>query len=119
MDDKLQKALEFANYRQTLNNQLQKIKIRAEGLLTVSKNGGSFVVDQSLIGFLDYLVRQDITATALLDSNTNPVQIDDIPAFLKEITVRYFEVTNDYLKEYSTIRKSRNAKSILDIKDAE
>lgn len=117
MEERLQKALEFANYRQTLNNQLQKLKIRSEGMLIFAKNGGSFTVNRELIGFLDYLNREGIKDAALLDDNNIPVLISDIPEFLKEVTERYFEVTNDYLREYQEIRKSRSVRSILDLKD--
>ena len=119
MEERLQKALEFANYRQTLNNQLHKAKIKTEGMLTFAKNGGSFKVSQELICFLDYLIRNKITKQTLLDSNNTPVEIPDISEFLIEITTRYFEVTNDYLQEYQSIRKARNIKSILDIKEDE
>jgi len=118
MEERLEKALEFANYRQTLNNQLHKLKIRAEGLLIYSKNGGNFTINHELISFLDYLVRTEIIEVALLDDNRVPVQISDVPLFLKEITIRYFEVTNDYLREYKEIRKARNVKTILDIKES-
>ena len=119
MEERLQKALEFANYRQTLNNQLHKIKIKAEGLLMFAKNGGNFSVNQELICFLDYLARSGITETNILDSNGIPVQISDVGVFLKEITQRYFEVTNDYLKEYQSVRKLRNVKSIIGVKEEE
>lgn len=119
MSERLTKALAFANYRQTLNNQLLKLKIRAEGTLILAKNGGSFTIGQDLICFLDYLVRSDMKEATLLDDNNTPVAIADVPAFLKEVTTRYFEVTNDYLREYQEIRRSRNVKSILDIKDEE
>lgn len=117
MEERLQKALEFANYRQTLNNQLQKLKIRADGQLIFAKNGGSFKINRELIGFLDYLERAGTKEAVLLDDNNTPVSISDVPDFLKEVTKRYFEVTTDYLKEYQEIRKSRNVKSILDLKD--
>lgn len=119
MSERLTKALTFANYRQTLNNQLLKLKIRAEGSLILAKNGGNFTVGQELICFLDYLVRNNMNDATILDDNNNPVSIADIPAFLKEVTTRYFEVTNDYLREYQEVRKARNVKSILDIKDEE
>lgn len=117
MEERLQKALEFANYRQTLNNQLHKIRIRAEGLLMFAKNGGNFIVNQELICFLDYLTRVGITEANILDSNNIPVQITKVDEFLKEITHRYFEVTDDYLNEYKSIRKLRNVKSVIDLKD--
>jgi hypothetical protein len=116
MEERLQKALEFANYRQTLNNQLHKAKIKAEGALIYAKNGGQFKIDKSLICFLDFLIRSGHKDANLLDDNNNPVKINDLEDFLKDITGRYFEVTNDYLREYQTIRQSRNVKSILDLK---
>lgn len=119
MSERLTQALSFANYRQTLNNQLSKLKIRAEGTLIFAKNGGSFQVNRELICFLDYLVRANMSEATLLDDNNTPVLITDVPAFLEEVTHRYFEVANDYLREYQEIRKSRNVKSILDIKDSE
>lgn len=119
MDDRLEQALAFANYRQTLNNQLQKLQIRATGMLIYAKNGGSFTINKELICFLDYLVRNDTNDATILDDNNTPVQISDVKAFLKEVNDRYFSVTTDYLKEYQAIRKSRNVKSILDIKDEE
>jgi predicted HTH transcriptional regulator len=117
MEERLQKALEFANYRQTLNNQLQKLKIRSEGMLIFAKNGGSFTINRELICFLDYLNTAGMKEAALLDDNNTPVLITDIPEFLKDVTKRYFEVTTDYLKEYQEIRKSRSVRSILDLKD--
>jgi hypothetical protein len=119
MEQRLQEALEFANYRQTLNNQLHKLKLRAEGLLLLSKNGGIFKISQELICFLDYLAKSDTVSANILDSQHIPVHIENISEFLLEVRRRYFEVTDDYLKEYQEIKKQRNVKSILGIKDVE
>lgn len=117
MDDttRLDQALAFANYRQTLNNQLQKLKNRTEGHLIHAKNGGSFTINRELICFLQYLKTENIDTVALIDDNGLPIQIDDVTAFLKEITLRYFMVTNDYLKDYQQIRSARNVKSIVGV----
>ena len=115
MNERLEKALEFANYRQTLNTQLHKIRTKTEGLLILAKNGGSFYVNQELICFLDYLNRLGMTEATVFDRNKVPVQITDVAEFLKEVTTRYFEVTNDYMREYQLIRKARNVKSIIGI----
>ena len=119
MEERLQQALEFANYRQTLNNQLQKAKVKAEGMLLFAEAGGMFTINQQLICFLDYLIRNNFTEATLLDNNNSPIHIADINDFLKKITVRYFDVTTDYLKESQIVKKSRSVKSILDIKDEE
>ena len=117
MEERLQQALEFANFRQTLNNQLQKLKIRSEGMLLYAESGGKFTINRELICFLDYLIREGHADATLLDDNNSPIFIVDIRDFLKKITTRYFEVTNDYLRESRELKKQRNTKSILDIKE--
>lgn len=117
MEDRLSKALEFCNYRQTLNNRLHKTKVRAENSLILAKNGGLFKVNHELICFIDYINRTGSESATILDSNNLPIDIDNIAEFLNEITVKYYEVVNDYSREYKLICKSRNVKSITDIKD--
>ena len=116
MEDRLQQALDFANYRQTLNNQLQKLAIKSEGSLIYSVAGGNFTIDQQFICFLDYLVRSGYSEATLLDNNKTPISITDTSAMLKSATDRYFEVTNDYFREHQKLRKLRNVKSVLDLK---
>lgn len=118
MDTKLKDALEFANYRQTLNNQLHKLKIQSDGGLIFAYGGGKFIINQQLICFIDYMVRQDMTSGTILDNNNIPVFIEDTTEFLTKISETYFSVTYDYLREYQRIKKLRNVKSILDIGDA-
>ncbi len=117
MEERLQKALEFANYRQTLNNQLHKAKVQTENLLTIAKNGGTFKIDHQLISFLHSLIQDSVEEVNMLDINNIPVNISDVKEFHNEVKIRYFEVVNDYMQEYQTIRKARNVKTILDIKD--
>lgn len=117
MENRLEQALEFANYKQTLNNQLHKSKIKAESLLIIAEGGGKFKINRELICFIDFLIRGEHTDAVLLDENNSPIFINDLPAFLKKVKVRYFEVLNDYLQESQLLKKSRNVKSILDIKD--
>ena len=52
MAAKLQTALEFSNYRQTLNNQKEVLKAKTESLLSYSINGGTFTIDRELITFV-------------------------------------------------------------------
>jgi hypothetical protein len=116
-EDRLQKALDFANYRQTLNNQLQKLKIRTEGMLMYAEAGGKFTINRELICFMDYLVRSGQETSTIFDDNNSPIHIADTKLFLSKISERYASVANDCLQEAQTIKKSRNVKSILDIKE--
>lgn len=117
MDSRLKQALEFANYRQTLNNQLQELKILSQSRLIYSKNGGSFIVEQSLITFVKLLIDEGQDEVVLLDKNETPVLIDDLDGFYQDLLSRYFEVTNDYQAEYEKIRKSRSVKKIISFEE--
>jgi hypothetical protein len=114
MSAKLTKALEFANYRATMNNQQAKLKAKAEGLLTYSVNGGSFKIDRTLITFCKTLLNDGTEVAVLLDVYDNPILVE-LKEFYDEVMSRYFEVTNDYYLEYEKLRKSRKTHKVLDL----
>ena len=58
-DQRLEKALEFANYRSTLANQKEKLKDRCEAQLNYAYNGGIFHINETLIAFIDSFCKQD------------------------------------------------------------
>lgn len=117
MSEKLTKALEFSNYRTTLNNQHEILKAKVTTLLTYSNNGGTFKIDQSLISFVKYLIDLGEEQFVLIDVHENPVMITDPAEFLDEITSRYFEATNEYHVEYTKLRKNRSVKKLLELDD--
>ena len=49
-----------------------------------------------------------------MDVNENPIKIDDLKAFLNELTSRYFEVTNDYHKQYSEMQTKRRTAKLVE-----
>ena len=53
MSERLTKALEFANYRLTLNNQLVSLRSKLKTKLIYSINGGTFTISRELITFVD------------------------------------------------------------------
>ena len=55
-DQRLEKALEFANYRATLANQKAKLKDRCEAQLNYAYNGGIFHISESLISFVLFML---------------------------------------------------------------
>lgn len=115
MEEKLEKALQFSNYRQTLNNQLQSLRVSSEARLTYAIGGGAFTIDRTLIAFVDTLIRQEQDQAVILDVNHTPVLIENLEEFLEEILSRYYEVTNDYHESYETVRKSRQIQKIVDL----
>ena len=67
MTSKLNKALEFSNYRITLNIQHNALKSKVQTLLNYSINGGTFEISQMLISFVKTLIDQGHDTAVLLD----------------------------------------------------
>ena len=116
MSEKLTKALEFANYRSTLNNQRSILKARVESLLSYSIDGGTFTIDPGLISFVKLLKDSGQESAVLLDIYQNPIMVN-LEEFFDEILSRYIESTNEYYAEYGKLVKSRSVKSLLDLDD--
>lgn len=117
MSTRLEQALEFANYRVTLNNQQATLKAKTQSLLSYSINGGTFSIDTTLITFCKLLIDSNHTNAVLLDIYQNPIKVELEP-FFKEIMSRYFEVTNDYYSEYEKLRKARKVHKVLDLNES-
>jgi hypothetical protein len=115
MDDRLKKALEFSNYRISLFNRKEDLKLAMQQQLTYAHNGGIFRIDQSLIAFVKLFIDQDLERNlVLIDSNGNPIEIKDKDEFYQNIVARYFEATNLYHYEYTKLKAARTVSSIYD-----
>jgi hypothetical protein len=114
MDQQLKDALDFANYQQTFSIQKKVLKERIAAQLTYGFNGGLFRIDRTLLTFVDMLCAKDrISGVVLLDTNENPVLVDDLEEFRDEIFRRYFEVTNEYFEQNQKIKKSRSVEKLI------
>ena len=116
MNTRLTQALEFSNYRTTLNNQQAQLRAKTQSLLSYSINGGTFSIDLPLITFCKQLLDLTHDSVVLLDIYQNPIKVD-LKDFYDEILSRYFEVTNDYYVEYEKLRKSRKVHKVLDLNE--
>jgi len=116
VDDQLKQALDFANYRQTFSIQRQTLKEKIEAKLTYGIGGGIFKIDRSLIAYVQMLVDQDrVEGIPLIDSNDNPVLIDNLEDFRDEILDRYYTTTLEYYEQYQKLKKSRSVEKLLDL----
>lgn len=114
MDERLKKALDFANYRQTFTVQRKTLKEKIDAQLTYGFNGGLFKIDQTLINFVHTLKQFNRTENVvLLDSNENPILIENLEEFEEEIFDRYFTATNEYYEEYKKLKSSRSVEKLI------
>ncbi len=116
MEEQLQKALDFANYRQTFSIQRKTLKEKINAKLTYGYNGGLFKIDRPLIVFVQMLLDQGRSAgVPLIDSNDNPILIDDLQKFRDEILDRYFTSTLEYYEQYQELKKSRSVEKLINL----
>jgi hypothetical protein len=116
MEEQLKKALDFSNYRQTFSIQRRTLKEKIEAKLTYGCNGGIFKIDRSLITFVQLLIDQGrFSGVPLIDSNENPILIDNLETFRDEILDRYFTATLEYYEQYQDLKKSRSVEKLLDL----
>lgn len=112
VDERLAKALEASNYRLTLNIQRENSKLKLKNHLVYSQNGGIFKITQDFISFIFALSQSKKTAV-ILDSNENPVKIDDLEDFYENILDIYQEGMNDYLIEFEKFKKLRTTAKVV------
>ena len=113
-DERLEKALEFANYRQTLFNQKKILQDTCEAQLSYAYNGGTFKIDQTLIAFINSFLAEGKEEMVVLDTNKTPIKITDLKQFQDDVTSKYFEVTNEFHKQYEELQNSRKVEKLVD-----
>ena len=113
MDDKLKEALEFSNFRLTLNNQKQNLKQRMQTMLTIGYSGNMFTARLELINFVKQLLDLDVKQYIFLDDNENPVLVKDLLDFHSKLLSSYTEAMNEYYVENEKLKKLRDTKKLV------
>jgi len=114
MDERLEKALEFANYRSTLSNQKRNIRSRMQVLQSVHYNGGSFIANEVTISFVSSIINAGKSSAIIVDTKDNPIEIEDLQEFQNILIDAYQQATNEYKIQMDKIKKARNIKKIMD-----
>ena len=113
MESQLQKALEFANYSQTLDNQKNILYKQYQDKCYYYENGYAFEVTPELISFCNFMLAKD-KPLVLLDSNKTPVEIENAQEFIDNIVDVYVQSTNNYIIKYQNFKKDKTVKGLLD-----
>ena len=114
MDERLERALEFANYRITLSNQKRNIRTRMQILQTVHYKKGSFLADSTTIGLISGLITAGKTSAVVVDTKENPIEIEYLQEFLDTLIEKYTEASNEYKVQIDKVNKARNIKKLMD-----
>jgi len=114
MDERLAKALEFSNYRTTVENQKRNLRSRVDSLQTITYNNGTFKADKSTISFVNTLINLDNTEIVVVDERNNPIEVSDPKEFLTTLVEAYNGSMNEFLAESKKLAKARSIKKIMD-----
>ena len=83
MDSKLEKALDYSNFRQTLYNQQQTLKVKVINELLLTYQESIFKATPELIGLVKTIVDFNYPTVIIDDINENPVNIKNPSEFLE------------------------------------
>jgi len=113
MDDKLEKALDFSNYRQTLYNQQQTLKAKVINELLLTYQESIFKATPELIGLIKTIVDFNYPTVIIDDINENPVNIKNPAEFLENLIATYSKAKNSHYIGYAKIKKARSVKKLV------
>ena len=112
MDERLEKALNAANFSVTFNNQKELIKQQFKIDVEYHENGHRFVTNLDLVNFLSTLLSLNINETILIDSNENPYFVEDIGKFRQSLLNVYFQASNKYYQDFNDLKKKRSIQKL-------
>jgi len=113
MDEKLAKALQFANFTRTFEDQKSILKESYFDSLIYYSNGGQFTVNKSLLSFINLLLEKQDSAV-IIDDNDNPFQIENLQEFYDNILDLYFQSSNEYYEKVRGLKTKRSVEKLVD-----
>lgn len=115
MDERLEKAIQTANYMATLNTQKKLAYEEYSQSLIYYHNGASFTANRELINFVKTLIDLGYTELVLLDDNNIPMEISDAKEFLNLLLGVYVKSTADYFNTYNALKKKRKVEDLVNL----
>lgn len=113
MDQRLNDALAFANYRLTLQIQRQNIMARVEAALLVSYQNAIFRAAPELIAFVDAHQRISNNSLFINDQSDNAIKIEDTKEFLELLVKAYDAAMQLKQQEQQKLKTARNPAKIV------
>lgn len=115
MDERLKNALELSNLIETLNNAKRIAYEKFLENTVFYKNGGRFNANQEIISFCKTLIDSNQDFAVLIDNDGDPVLIENLQEFLKEVLSVYFNASNSYIAEVTKINAQRTVGGVVDL----
>jgi len=114
MDSRLEKALEFSNFRMILATRQANLKLLMDNKLMLHYEGGMFKVDKELVSFVWTLMVAEINEFIFIDTNDIPIAIKDVASFAKAVMEKYRSALVQYYKSYQKLNEAREIRKVID-----
>lgn len=114
MDKRLEKALEFSNFRMILSTRQENLKVLMNNKLMLAYAGGLFKVDQNLLGFLGALTIKGEKEFIFIDSNDVPVLITNLKDFWDQCISLYSNALKQYYTSYQKLSEAREIRKVIE-----
>jgi len=114
MDERLEKALQFSNFRMILATRQENLKLLMNNKLMLSYEGGMFKITQDLISFIGILLAANEKEFIFIDVNDIPILIKDLGDFYHLAVEKYKKVLQQYYQSYQKLNDARDIRKVID-----
>lgn len=113
MNDRLEKALDFANFRMILSTRQKNLKKLFDNKLLFHYDSGIFKAVPEFLTFID-TIRKTEESFIFIDQNDTPILIEDLKAFYQEALDKYKTSLSQYYESYQKLTEARDIRKALD-----
>jgi len=114
MDNRLEKALDFSNFRMILSTRQENLKTLMKNKLVLSYEGGLFKINQDLLSFIYTLLSQEIKEYIFIDRNDIPILITDLNEFYQKAKDKYENAIKQYFNSFQKLNEAREIRKVVD-----
>jgi len=102
-----------ADYRFTLKNQIDMLKLKMRSEMRYFAYGGNFIITPEFINLIKVYCDLGYEKIPLLDQNEYPVLVEDPKKFLEAVLGKYTDAINTYAHEFERLRTTRKVEKMM------
>lgn len=119
MDKRLEKALDYSNFRLILATRQENLKQLMNNKCMLSYEGGLFKINKELISFVHMLITYESKEFIFVDVNDIPIKITNLIDFKEKLLDQYMRVLDQYYQSYQKLSEARGIRKVIDWNEEE
>lgn len=114
MDSRLEKALDFSNFRMILSTRKKNLMRLFDNKLLFHYNSGIFKATPEFLAFLvTVILRDKQEGFIFIDQNYNPIHIENLDDFYNEAFNKYKTAIKQYYDSYQKLTEAKEIRKVL------